>query len=65
METHAHIKKWLNRTGRSKRWLAAQLGVHPDTITRWDEAGGISKKSAMAVQVATENGVTLEMWGLE
>lgn len=34
--TGAEIKAWRNAIGRTRRWLADQLGVSPKTVESWE-----------------------------
>ena len=35
MKAQAHIEQWLRTEGRRKSWLAEQVSVNPNTVSRW------------------------------
>jgi len=35
MKAQQHIKDYLNREGRKKSWLAKQVAVRAETVSRW------------------------------
>ena len=52
------IRRWRRSRNRSQRWLADEVGVHVNTVTRW-EAGGIDPDDAALPRIAAVLGVAV------
>jgi len=35
------IKYWKDKRGRTNKWIALQLGVRPETVSRWSNNKGM------------------------
>lgn len=53
------IRDALDRLGRTQQWLAEQVGVTPQAVTKWIKTGQISREKA--TEVARVLGVSLDV----
>ena len=67
MDQEHNLKRWLRMNNKPAKWLAKQIGVTPEHLSRImsDEPSNIKRANAMAIQLVTDGGVTLQDWGLD